>query len=164
MLQYDCCMKTQHVRLAIALSVTLLACSSDDKTPTTSSSSGSSSGTSGGSSGTSGGSSSGTSGSSGTTAVDPPTIDAVNKMTGVLHVMWTLPKTTCESIEGERKAQMANGSVMEEYKVVFTVPGTTDNKMESTATDDMKYTYRLRCKVGSQYSKYSNEMSGNPKQ
>lgn len=88
----------------------------------------------------------------------------VKKMANVLHLTWTLPTTTCENVEAERKAEMMDGTIMEQYKVVFTISGTMDNKMEGTATEDMKYTYRLRCKSGSQYSKYSNEMSGNPKQ
>lgn len=85
-------------------------------------------------------------------------------MSGMLMVNWTLPKAACDSIEGERMAMMSDGTMMEDYKTAFTVPGTVDNKMDSSATEDMKYTYRLRCKVGSQYSAYSNEMSGNPKQ
>ena len=93
-----------------------------------------------------------------------PTLKTLMKMSGGLHVMWTNPSSKCDSIEGERKADMADGSSMEKYKVVFTVPGEADNKHETTATADMKYTYRLRCKVGTQYSEYSNEKSGNPKQ
>ena len=151
-------MKSKQVCLVTAFVAALLSCSSDDTGGSTSSSG--SSGTTGSSGSTSGG----PSGSSSTTDIDPPTVDAVNKMMGALHVMWTLPKTTCETIEGERKAQMADGSMMEEYKIVFTVPGTVDNKHETTATDDMKYTYRLRCKAGTKTSKYSNELSGNPKQ
>lgn len=82
-------------------------------------------------------------------------------MMGYLHVQWTNPSVACESVEGERMAQMSDGTMMEEYKVVFTVPGTVDNKMDPSATEDMKYTYRIRCKGT---SKYSETMSANPKQ
>lgn len=101
------------------------------------------------------------SGSTGTSTSGVPTIKAVNKMQNVLHVQWTNPTPACESVEGERMAQMADGTMMEEYKVAFTVPGTVDNKMDTGATEDMKYTYRLRCKGA---TKYSDELSGNPKQ
>lgn len=90
-----------------------------------------------------------------TTGTVAPTLTAVNKMMGVLHVRWTNNSTSCE-IEGERKTDT------EPYKVVFTVPSTADNKMDTEASKDMTYTYRLRCKVGSAYSGYSNEMSQNP--
>lgn len=87
----------------------------------------------------------------------PPTITAVAKMSGALHVQWTNNTTTCDSIEGERKMDSAA------YKVIFTVPGTVNNKMDLEATQDMTYTYRLRCKMGTAYSAYSNEMGNNPK-
>jgi hypothetical protein len=90
-------------------------------------------------------------------------INTVEKMDGVLHVMWTNNEASCDSVEGERQAQMADGSIMEKYKVIFTVPGDATNKMDSSATDDMTYTYRLRCKKGTSYSDYSNTMAGNPK-
>ena len=77
-------------------------------------------------------------------------------MDGALHVMWKNNGTGCDSVEGERKSDT------EDYKVVFTVPGTVNNKMDSSATTDTTYTYRLRCKMGSDYSPYSNEMSKNP--
>jgi len=152
--------------LGLVLAGFIVACGGDDK--------GGSPSSSGGSSGTSssGGTSSGgaadagsTSSSSGTSGTAPKTINLPSltnlmKMTGSLHVVWTLPpdKTTCDTIEGERKG--ATG----EYKVVWTVPGSVDNKHDGTATEDTMYTYRLRCKVGSEYSAYSNEMSKNPKQ
>lgn len=146
--------------LALALSVTLgCSHSSDDSEHDGHSSS--SSGSSGASSTSS--STSSSSGSSGTTAVEAPTLDAVEKMAGALHVMWANPKTACDKIEGERQAKMADGTVHEAYKVVFTVAGEADNKHDTTATDDMSYTYRLRCKKGEAYSPYSNEKSGNPK-
>lgn len=85
-----------------------------------------------------------------------PTITAVNKMMGALHVQWTNNIASCESIEGERKSDA------DPYKVVFTVPGTVGNKMDMEATKDMTYTYRLRCKMGATYSSYSNELGQNP--
>lgn len=84
-------------------------------------------------------------------------------MMGGLHVMWTNAETACDSIVGERKAEMADGTVHEQYKQAFSVPGEADNKHDTTATADMKYTYRLRCKKGDAVSAYSNEMGGNPK-
>ncbi len=91
-----------------------------------------------------------------------PKMNEVIKMVGGLHVTWTNNEASCDAVEGERQAQMADGTVMEKYKVVFSVPGSADNKHDATATEDMKYTYRLRCKKGSSYSDYSNELSGNP--
>jgi hypothetical protein len=143
----------------IAIVALAVGCSSsDDKTPGTSASS---SGGSNGSSGSSG--STNTSSGAPATTVAAPTIDEVAKMMGGLHVMWTNKEASCDSIEGERQAQMSDGSVMEKYKVVFTVPGDADNKHDTSATEDMTYTYRLRCKKGTTYSDYSNEMSANPK-
>ena len=104
-----------------------------------------------------------TSGAPATVTLKPPAIDTVAKMMGALHVMWTNAETSCDSVEGERQATMSDGSVMAKYKVVFTVSGEADNKHDTSATDAMKYTYRLRCKKGTAYSAYSNEMSGNPK-
>ena len=92
-----------------------------------------------------------------------PTIQSVAKMAGALHVMWTNVEAACDSVEGERQAQMPDGSLMEKYKVAFSVPGEADNKHDTSAVDAMKYTYRLRCKKGTAYSVYSNEMSGSPK-
>jgi hypothetical protein len=91
-----------------------------------------------------------------------PQIATVAKMMGALHVMWTNPTTACDTIEGERQAKMPDGTIMEKYKVVFTLPGEANNKHDTTATDAMTYTYRLRCKTGTLYSVYSNEMSGTP--
>ena len=126
----------------------------------------------------------GTSGSSGTTTPAPtattdppatssgtpadttpkaPTLSTVEKMAGALMVTWTNADTSCDSIEGERQAQMTDGTIMEKYKVAFTLPGEADNKHDTTATEAMKYTYRLRCKKGGAYSPYSNEVSGTPK-
>ena len=155
--------------VGIVLGAFVAACGGDDKGGSTSSSAGggSSSGTSGESSsgspgGSDAGSSSGTSGASGTPApktIAAPKITMLMKMTGGLHVMWDLPKdTTCEKIEAERK------TATEAYKAVWSTPGDVDNKHDGTATEDTTYTYRLRCKVGTDYSTYSNEMGKNPKQ
>lgn len=92
-----------------------------------------------------------------------PTIDTVAKMQGALHVMWTNPTPACDTVEGERQATMPDGTIMEKYKVVFTVPGEADNKHDTSATDAMTYSYRLRCKTGTVYSTYSNVVTGNPK-
>lgn len=104
-----------------------------------------------------------TSGAPAPVTVKPPSIDTVAKMMGALHVMWTNAEASCETIEGERQAQMTDGTIMEKYKVVFSVSGEADNKHDTSATAAMKYTYRLRCKKGTAYSAYSNEMSGSPK-
>ena len=85
-----------------------------------------------------------------------PTITMVMKMSGALHVMWTNNQVDCDSVEGERKSDT------DPYSVVFSVPGTVDNKMDMAATANTTYTYRLRCKKGDQYSDYSPEMSRNP--
>ena len=107
-----------------------------------------------------------TDGGSGTPSAAPaaPTVTAVSKMMGALHIMWTNTEKSCDALELERQAQMAGGAVMEKYAVVFTFPGDADNKHDTTATAAMTYTYRLRCKKGGAYSAYSNEMAGNPKQ
>ena len=159
---------TKRLGGAVFISAALLACSSEDKTSSSSGSPGSSSGTSGtsGSAAASSGGASGTSGTSGTPAAEAPLapkLDQVAQMAKVLHVMWTNPATKCDSIEGERQAQMPDGTVMENYKVAFTVAGDIDNKMDTGAAEQMKYTYRLRCKVKSTYSPYSNEAGETPK-
>lgn len=144
----------------------LAGCSSTtEPTPSTSSTSGTNG--SSGSSGTSG--SSGETTSGGTTSGDPapatpkaPTIDMIMKMTGGLHVMWSNTEKSCETIEGERKAEKSDGTVVAPYAVAFTVPGEADNKHDAKATEALKYTYRLRCKKAGVYSTYSNEMSGSP--
>ncbi|MGK4008359.1 hypothetical protein WMF31_37445 [Sorangium sp. So ce1036] len=82
-------------------------------------------------------------------------LEFVMPMAGVLHVEWT-PQEGCDQFEGERK------DPMNDYAVAFTLAGTKNAYMDPEATEDMEYTYRLRCKVGEVYSAYSNEMSGNP--
>lgn len=98
-----------------------------------------------------------------TGSLKAPTVMDVMTMSGALHISWTNNESACDAIEGERKAMMADGSMMEAYKVVFSVPGSVDNKMDTTATDSMMYTYRVRCKKGTAYSDYSNEKGANPK-
>ncbi len=88
-------------------------------------------------------------------ALRAPVITMATPMMGGLHVMWTNTETDCNSIEGERKSDS------ETYKVVFTIPdGSVDNKHDTPLTSGKAYTYRLRCKKGSDYSPYSNEKSG----
>lgn len=57
---------------------------------------------------------------------------------------------------------MSDGSIMDRYKVVFSISGEAEDKHDTTATDDSEYTYRLRCKKGTTYSEYSHDRSGNP--
>lgn len=92
----------------------------------------------------------------GAAAPAAPTIKQLMKMAGALHVVWTNAQKDCDAIEGERK------SGADDYKVIFTVPGSADNKMDGAATAKTPYTYRLRCKRGEVYSAYSNEMTETP--
>lgn len=151
---------------ALLLAAALTACSSSETKTPAPSSSGGSSGTASSSGGSSSGDTTSSTSSSGSaaTTLKAPKIDEVAKMMGALHVMWTNDQADCDSIVGERKAEMSDGSTMEKYKVVFTVPGEADNKHDTSATEDMKYTYRLRCKKGDAFSDYSNEMGLNPVQ
>ena len=152
-------MNSRLVWVGIMAAASLVACGGDDKS--SSSSGGSSSGTASSSSGgsSSGGSSSGGAADSG--AVTPktagPKLTNVMKMTGGLHVVWELP-SECDGVELERKDGDA------EFAVEYKLPGTVDNKHDAAATDNVVYTYRARCKVGSEYTEYSNEMSKNPVQ
>lgn len=84
-----------------------------------------------------------------------PTLDQLMKMAGALHVMWT-NNQSCDSVVGERKTATTD------YVQIFSVKGTIDNKMDSVATANDEYTYRLRCKVGDTFSPYSNELTRNP--
>lgn len=85
-----------------------------------------------------------------------PTITMVMTMDGGLHVMWENAQKDCDAVEGERKSET------EAYTLVFTTPGSTDNKHDAPLTKGTAYTYRVRCKKGSSYSPYSNEESGTP--
>lgn len=147
-------MISRSIVLGFAFVLGLAACGGDDKGGSTSSSSSSSSSSSGGSGG---GSENGDTDAGGTAPkAAGPKITEVMKMMGSLHVMWERPKETCDSVLVERKDGDA------EFKVVYTLPGAADNKHDASATADMTYTYRARCKVGAEYTEYSNEMSGNP--
>jgi hypothetical protein len=89
--------------------------------------------------------------------LEAPMLMEVVPMEGALHLTWMNMQKDCDSVEGERKMEHHA-----DYEVAFSVPGTVDNKMDTAATDDMMYTYRMRCKKGTAYSSYSNEMSANP--
>ena len=84
-----------------------------------------------------------------------PTLDQLMKMSGALHVMWT-NNQTCDYVLIERKDDTTD------WKQIFSVKGSYNNKMDSTATANTNYTYRLRCKVGDAMSAYSNELTKNP--
>lgn len=119
--------------LMVGLGMLLTACSSSDGGTTPSSN--------GGATGT----------------LKAPVLMEVTPMSSALHLSWTNAQPDCDSIEGERM-MMGRGS----YESAFSVPGSVDNKMDTSATEDMTYMYRLRCKKGGTASPYSNEMSGNP--
>lgn len=86
-----------------------------------------------------------------------PRLTRIAKMAGGLHVMWENHETDCDVIEGERRSDT------EPYKVVFVLPdGSVDNKHDAGVSTGTRYTYRLRCKKGEEFSPYSNELSGTP--
>lgn len=95
--------------------------------------------------------------------LDAPEMLFVMKMAGALHAAWR-NFVLCDAIEVERKAEGGDGGVVADYKVVFTLPGTATNRHDDEATENLKYTYRVRCQTDGAYSTYSNEMSGNPVQ
>ena len=88
--------------------------------------------------------------------LEAPMLMDVVPMEGALHVMWMNMQTDGESVEAERKTEAT------EFALGFSVPGSVDNKMDSAATENTTYTYRLRCKKGDRFSPYSNELSANP--
>lgn len=92
----------------------------------------------------------------GSGALEAPMLMAVVPMEGALHLTWMNMQKDCSSVEAERR--MESGA----YEVAFSVPGSVDNKMDAAATDNMTYTFRLRCKKGGAFSVYSNELSANP--
>ena len=101
--------------------------------------------------------SSGSGGGAGASALAAPTVKSVMPMPPAgLHVTWNNVQTDCDEIEGERKTATVP------YAVAFKVPGYVDNEHDATATESLEYTYRVRCRKGSDYSPYSNEMSGMP--
>ncbi|HVX97480.1 MAG TPA: hypothetical protein VHK47_21380 [Polyangia bacterium] len=73
-----------------------------------------------------------------------------------LHVGWTNQTAGCDAVEGWRKDALAP------YAIVFTEPGTARSHDDFTATQNVNYTYRLRCKKGGAVSEYSSELSANP--
>jgi len=89
-------------------------------------------------------------------ALQAPMLMKCMPMEGALHLEWMNMQKDCDSVEAERKMHS------NPFEMVFSVPGSVDNKMDGTATEDMDYTYRLRCKKGDKYSDYSNEMMANP--
>ena len=90
-------------------------------------------------------------------SLEAPNLTDVLPMMGALHLMWENKQADCETVEVERMS----GS--KAYEMVYSVPGSADNKMDDSATDTaMTYKYRLRCKKGATYSSYSNEKSGTP--
>lgn len=84
-----------------------------------------------------------------------PVLSDVMAMGGSLHISWTVDGA-CDQIEAERKTAAAA------YATEFTETAAKGSHVDASATADMTYTYRLRCKVGEDYSEYSNEKSGNP--
>jgi hypothetical protein len=145
--------------LAVAL-VFAIGCGGEERGTTSSSSgSGDPPGTSSGD--TTGGATdeadAGTSGGAREQAIGAPELTEVAKMHGSLHVFWKLPAdTACVAIEGERKTEATS------FALAWTVDGDETDKHDMAASEDATYTYRLRCKVGSDYSDYSNEMGRNP--
>jgi hypothetical protein len=85
-----------------------------------------------------------------------PVLDVVMPMAGVLHVGWTT-SSTCDFIDAERKDTQNTT-----YAAAWEVAGDKTNHMDGSASQNLTYTYRLRCKVGDTFSDYSNEKSGNP--
>ena len=101
-------------------------------------------------------SSSDTSDGTSTSKLQAPMLVHVVPMDGALHVKWMNMQDDCDTVEAESRMEGMP------YEVAFSVPGSVDNKMDAAATDDMMYTYRLRCKKGTALSDYSNELSANP--
>ena len=90
-------------------------------------------------------------------SLEAPNLTDVMPMMGGLHLLWENKQADCDNVEAERMS--GSGA----YAVLFSVPGSADNKMDDSATDTaMTYKYRLRCKKGATYSSYSNEKSGTP--
>lgn len=137
-----------------AVSLALAACGGSETGSSSDGATGGGGGA-GAASGTGGHGGAGEGGGPAATAPDAPVLSFVMPMLGVLHVEW-MPQPECDQIEAERK------DPTNDYAVAFTVAGSKKAYMDSEATEDMEYTYRLRCKVGDVYSGYSNEMSGNP--
>lgn len=88
--------------------------------------------------------------------LEAPMLMQVMPMEGALHLEWMNVQADCDTVEAERKTPD------ETFGQLFSVPGSVDNKMDTTATENMTYTYRLRCKKGASFSGYSEELSANP--
>ena len=85
-----------------------------------------------------------------------PRLTELAPMTGAIHVTWVNEEPACDTIEIERRLGAAP------FAVVYSVPGSVDNKHDASATERSLYTYRLRCKHAAVYSSYSNELSATP--
>jgi hypothetical protein len=96
-------------------------------------------------------------GSDSSGALQAPMLMDVVPMEGALHLTWMNMQADAESVEAER--MMDTGA----FEPAFSVPGSVDNRMDTVATDDMPYTYRLRAKKGTALSEYSNELTANPR-
>ena len=88
--------------------------------------------------------------------LEAPMLMKVMPMESALHLEWMNVQADCDTVEAERKTPD------ETFGTIFSVPGSVDNKMDTTATENMTYTYRLRCKKGASFSGYSDELSANP--
>ena len=94
---------------------------------------------------------------SATATLQAPMLMEVEPMEGALHLAWINRQKDCDSVEAERKMEHQTS-----YDLAFSVPGSVDNEMDTAATDNMMFTYRMRCKKGATYSSYSHEVSANP--
>jgi len=90
------------------------------------------------------------------TKPEAPHLDAVEPMDGVLHVAWSEP-APCDTVEAERED--GRGAA---FAFAFDIAGDETSHMDGDASRNVLYTYRLRCKVGSVFSDYSNQLSANP--
>lgn len=102
-------------------------------------------------------SSSGDDDAMGASALEAPMLMEVVPTEGALHLAWMNMQKDCDSVEAERRMEHDS-----DYELAFSVPGSADNEMDPAATDNMMYTYRMRCKKGNAYSSYSNELAANP--
>jgi hypothetical protein len=73
-----------------------------------------------------------------------------------MHIQWTNVTPDCDAVEGEHKWALSGG-----YLPRFSVSGSTTSYEDTTNYQNFtQYTYHLRCKKGSNYSPFSNEVSG----
>jgi hypothetical protein len=94
-------------------------------------------------------------GAGGDPLIEAPILKEVAPFSSVLRLLWETP-VACDEVEGERRTAATS------YEAVFTVPGTDTAFVDGEAYLDQTYTYRLRCKRGSSFSAYSNELTANP--